>query len=63
MQNQDYSLVGDLTFVPSDGSTSKRVLMILFPPNTLSFSDSATHPLYSKLKLIAVCLSGKSSRR
>ena len=34
MQNQDYSLVDDLTFVPSDSSTSKRVLLILFPPNT-----------------------------
>ena len=25
-------------------------------PNTLLFSDSATYPPYSKLKLIAVCL-------
>ena len=63
IQNQDYFLVGDSAFVPSDGSTSKRFLLILFPPNTLPFSDSATHPIYSKLKHIAVCLPGKSSQR
>ena len=53
----------DSVFVPSDGSTSKRFLLILSPSNTLPFSDSAAHPLYSKLKLIDVCLSGKSSKR
>ena len=50
-------------FVPSDGSSSKRILLILFPSNTLPFSDSATHLLYHKLKRIAVCLSGKSSKK
>ena len=63
IQNQDFFLVGELAFVPSDGSTSKRFLLILFPPNTLPVSDSANHPLYSKLNLITVGLSGKSSQR
>ena len=55
--------MSDYVSVPSDGSTSKRYLLILFPPNTLPFSNSATHPLYPKLKLIAVCLSGKSPQK
>ena len=63
IQNQDFSLVGELAFVPSDGSTSKRFLLILFPHNTLPVIDSANHALYSKLNLIAVGLSGKSSQR
>ena len=63
IQNQDFFLVGELAFVPSDGSTSKRFLLILFPPNTLPVIDSANHALYSKLNLIAVGLSGKSSQR
>ena len=49
--------------VAIDGSTSKTFLLILFPSNTLPFSDSATHFLYHKLKRIAVCLSGKSSKK
>ena len=49
--------------VAIDGSTSKTFLLILFPSNTLPFSGSAIHLLYHKLKLIAVCLSGKSSKK
>ena len=59
-QNQDYSLVGDSAFLPGDHCTSKRFLLILFAPNTLPCSNSATHLLYSRLKLIVVCLTGKS---
>ena len=42
IQNQDYSLVSDSVFMPNDGPTSKGFILILFLPNTLSFSDSAT---------------------
>ena len=61
IQNQDYSLVGHSTFVPSDGCTSKRFLLILFPLNIFPFSDGATYSHYPKLKFIPVCLLGKSS--
>lgn len=47
-------LVGDSALVPSNGYTLQDFLLILLPINTLPFSGSASHPVYSIQKLIAV---------
>lgn len=47
---------GTQLWCPAMVALEKDFLVILLSPNTLLFSDSATYPPYSKLKLIAVCL-------
>ena len=46
---------GTQLWCPAMVAHEKDFLVILLSPSTLLFSDSATHPPYSKLKRIAVC--------
>ena len=60
--DHDYTMVENTVLVSHDGIITEK-FPDTFPPNilTLPSKRSAKHPLYSKMKLLAVHLSGKAS--